>query len=260
MPKSRFAKRGFFSLLVLLVASIVLNILLYQRWRNYCLDLNSTRLDPLGLNSYSTEIPQHVGLDDKPLVVFFGDSRAADWTMPTEVTHVTFINRGIGAQTTAQALGRFPYHVLPLKAKMIVIQLGINDLRTIPLFPEQKGAIIAKCKANIKQIVELSIQYGAHVILTTIFPLGQVSVERRPFWSNDVAIAINDVNQFIKSLQSDKVSILDTVKVLTNGEGITDPVYSKDFLHLNEKGYEALNRELVGCFVRDWSVTPPQRN
>jgi lysophospholipase L1-like esterase len=247
MLMNRFAKTGFFLLVVLLVASIGLNVLLYQRWRNYCLDLNSTRLDPLGLNSYSTEIPQHPGLNDKPLVVFFGDSRAADWIMPTQVKDVTFINRGMGAQTTAQALGRLPYHVLPLKAKMIVIQIGINDLRAIPLFPEQKAGIIAECKANIQQIVELSSQDGAYVILTTIFPLGQVPIERRPFWSDDVAIAINDVNQFISSLQSDKATILDTAKVLTNSEGITAPLYSKDFLHLNVKGYEALNRELVRC-------------
>ena len=248
MSKSQFTKASFFLFLVFLVISIGLNIFLYHRWQSYYLELYRTRLDPLGLNSYSTETPQKKDSADKPLVVFFGDSRAADWIMPTQVKDVTFINRGMGAQTTAQALGRLPYHVLPLKAKMIVIQIGINDLRAIPLIPEQKATIIAKCKANIQQIVELSNKDGAYVILTTIFPLGQVPIERRPFWSDDVAIAINDVNQFIRSLKSAKATILDTAKVLTNGEGIIDPLYCKDFLHLNDKGYEALNRELVRVF------------
>ena len=46
-------------------------------------------------------------------------------------------------------------------------------------------------------------------------------------------------------MESDQVTILDTAKVLANGQGLTDPLYSKDFLHLNEKGYAALNRELI---------------
>jgi lysophospholipase L1-like esterase len=243
---NQLAKVGFVLLLVLLIVSIILNVFLYKQGRKYYLELNRTRLDPLGLNSYSAETPQLAGSADKPLVVFFGDSRAADWIMPTQVTDMAFINRGLVAQTTAQALGRFPYHVPPVEPDVIVIQVGINDLKTIPLFPEQKAAIIANCKANLQHIVELSVQTKAHAILTTIFSLGQLPIERRPFWSDEVEIAIRDVNQFITTLESDQVTIFDTAKVLANGNGITDPLYSKDFLHLNEKGYTALNQVLVG--------------
>ena len=43
----------------------------------------------------------------------------------------------------------------------------------------------------------------------------------------------------------DSVAILDAVEILSNERGITDSRYSKDFLHLNETGYEVLNRELI---------------
>jgi lysophospholipase L1-like esterase len=230
---------------LLLLISVGFNLFLYQQGSDYYLQLSRTRLDPLGLSTYSKNLAQNENIAGKPLVVFFGDSRAADWLTPTQVTNVTFINRGIAAQTTAQALGRFPYHVLPLKPKVIVLQIGVNDLKTIPLFPEQKATIVANCKANIRQIVALSVQNGSQVILTTIFPLGQLPLERKPFWSDEVAIAISEVNQFITSLKSDQVKIFDTAKILANREGITDPAYSRDFLHLNENGYNALNQELV---------------
>lgn len=241
MMKSRYAIA---ILLILLAGSIALNVVLYQQGRAYYLDLNRTRLDPLGLKAFPAGVSTRA--TDKPLVVFFGDSRAAGWSSPSQVSEeMVFINRGIGAQTTAQTLGRFAAHIQPLQPDILILQVGINDLKTIPLFPGQKKAILAGCKANIEQIVGLSTQNGARVILTTIFPLGQLPIERRPFWSEDVAAAVEEINEFIKTLASDQVTVFDTNSVLANSRGITDPLYSKDFLHLNEKGYGALNQQLV---------------
>ncbi len=140
-------------------------------------------------------------------------------------------------------------HVLPLKPAVVLVQAGTNDLKTIPLFPEQKAVIIANCKKNIEEIVTLALSNGSRVILTTIFPLGELPLERRLVWSSDVASAIDDVNEFIVSLKSDRVSIFDSAKVLTGHEGRIDPRFSEDFLHLNAAGYEALNRELLPVLV-----------
>lgn len=84
----------------------------------------------------------------------------------------------------------------PLQPDIVILQVGINDLKTLPLFPERQEEIIANCKTNIQQIVDKSLQADASVILTTIFPLGQLPIERRLFWSEEVALAIDDVNQF----------------------------------------------------------------
>ncbi|MFZ6028295.1 MAG: SGNH/GDSL hydrolase family protein [Chloroflexota bacterium] len=243
MLKNGAVKVGLILLLAFLITSIGLNIYLYRQGRAYYLALNSTRLDPLGVNSYFVEPSQLPA--DKPLAVFFGDSRAADWVPPTEMSEMVFVNRGIGAQTTSQVLARFPVHILPLDADVIVIQVGVNDLKTIPLFPEQKEVIIANCKANIQEIVDLSVQSGTRVVLTTIFPLGRLPLERRPFWSDEVGVAIDDVNSFITTMESEQVKILDTGKYLANSDGITNTSYSRDFLHLNDEGYAVLNRELV---------------
>jgi len=65
-------------------------------------------------------------------VVFFGDSRAYDWPAPSGLEGLEFVNRGIGNQTTAQVLGRFEAHIAPLHPQVVVLQVGINDLKLIP--------------------------------------------------------------------------------------------------------------------------------
>ena len=90
---------------------------------------------------------------------------------------------------------------------------------------------------------------GAVVILTTIFPVGPVSLERLLFWSPAVESAINTVNAFIKAQQSPQVIIMDTYALLSRN-GVRDEQYAFDFLHINAAGYERLNRELTGILER----------
>jgi len=225
-----------------IIISVWLNVFFYFRGNTYYLQLNETRLDPLGLGAFESNKRNENSA--KKIIVFFGDSRAAQWTAPS-IDQFEFINRGIGAQTSAQVVQRFQYHVRPLHPQIIIVQVGINDLKTIPLFPERKTQIVVECKSNIKSIVEQSVQNGARVLLTTIFPLGHIPLERRLFWSDDVAQAIADVNQYILSLKSEHVDIFDTNPILAGADGLVNPTYSHDFLHLNAKGYEALNTELI---------------
>ncbi len=229
-----------------LLASLGLNIFLYQQGQKYYLLLNATGLDPLGLNYY----PNSAEKIEQPVIVFYGDSRAESWQPPNQIKNITIINRGIGGQTTAQVLGRFQQHVASLKPKIIVIQVGVNDLKAIPLFPGQKETIIRNCQTNIRQIVQKSLDTGAKVVVTTIFPLGTLPIERRPFWSDDVAIAINDVNDYIKTLARDRVIVFDSSQILANSQGIVDPKYSQDFLHINSEGYAALNKAIAGILVQ----------
>ena len=236
-------------LAILLISSLGLNCFLYYRGRSYYLQLNLLSLDPLGLDYYETASElQGADTSDLPLVTFFGDSRAASWPAP-EVDTFEFVNRGIGAQTSEQAVLRFDYHVKPLDSDVIVIQIGINDLKTIPLFPERKDSIIGNCKDNIQQIVERSTDLGAVVIVSTIFPIGEVPIERRPFWSDDVAEAIDEVNAYIRSLEGEGVVVFDAYSILVDENGVTDSEYSQDLLHLNDTGYARLNDELVRVLI-----------
>jgi lysophospholipase L1-like esterase len=230
-------------ILVLIGGMFLLNVLLYRWVQSQYLELNQMRLDPLGLSRYPTG-PEPNSMNHRPRVIFFGDSRAYAW-QPPDIQGYEFINRGINGQTTEQSLRRYDYHVRPLNPSVVVIQIGVNDLKNIALFPDQKQSIITNCKNNIEQIVEKSLNTQATVILTTIFPTGEIPFYRQPFWSNEVDLAIREVNMFLSTLATEKVILFDNVPILTNGKDNVLPTYSLDELHLNQSGYKVLNQKLA---------------
>lgn len=229
-------------LVLLLLCSLTLNLLLGRWARQYYLELNNTRLDPLGLTAYSPPVVTPTGASVRFL--FYGDSRAYAWPMPAGFDDWAVLNRGLGGQTTAQILARFDDHVTPLQPEIVLIQAGINDLKTIGLFPARRDIIIATCKKNLAAMVQRATAQGATVILTTVFPTGEPSLLRRPFWSAAIAAAIVDVNLFLQTLANDHVIIFDSAALLSDEAGRLRPEYRYDLLHLNQNGYAALNVKL----------------
>ncbi|RWX51376.1 Lysophospholipase L1, partial [Candidatus Electrothrix marina] len=237
-------------LMGLLAVSLLFNYVLYKQGKQFYLQLNADRLDPVGLSVYPATSPNHQKEKSKAKrIVFLGDSRIADWTQP-EITGYEIFNRGIGGQTSAQTLMRYDAHVMPLAPDIILIQAGVNDLKTIALFPEQRDRILSDVQKNLHEITRKAVDQGATVILTTIFPVGKVPLERRPFWSEDVESALIEANAFIFSLQDEHVVIFDAYSILVSKNGKIQPQYSRDLLHLNKQGYAVLNRELEQFFAR----------
>jgi lysophospholipase L1-like esterase len=238
-------RTAFIILGVLLIASLWGSYQLYQESSGNYRDLQRVRLDPFGLGVFAGEDPAAPAQAGRPVVVFYGDSRAAEWLAP-DLPQFTFVNRGIGSQTTAQVLGRFDQDIAPLQPDYLVVQVGINDLKTLPLFPEQAEAIVQNTKDNTAQIVQRSLAAGVdQVILTTIFPIGAVPLERQLVWSDDVAEAVEEVNAFLATLEGDRVTVIPTAPILAGENGMVQETYSRDTLHLNHEGYAALNKALV---------------
>lgn len=232
-------------ILLLFLISLVYNFIWWRRSQYYYEVIHQIRLDPLGLNVYPTTDDLVEGLQpEQKVVVFFGDSRAYQWPFPSGLPQFKFINRGIHSQTSLQTLERLNAHLIPLEPLIVVVQVGVNDLRMIHLFPEQKDSLIADCKANIAEIVSQSRDSGAIVILSTIFPLGELPLMERLFYTPDVAKAIDEVNAFLLTLKGEDVHLFDTGLILVDKKNIVKREYSSDFLHLNERGYNGLNRQL----------------
>lgn len=233
----------FITVLLLFTLSIVLNISLYSQVRQYQSWLHIVELDPLSI-SYFDDSPVETPTDGSKTVVFYGDSRAAQWPNPI-LDGFWFVNRGIGSQTTAQVTGRYSEHILPLEPDVIVLQVGINDLKTVTLFPERKKEIISNCEENILRIINTSQRSNSVVVVSTIFPIGQAPQDHTQAWSSDIDEAIVVVNDYIRSLSADQVLVLDAASLLSDSNGKLKQEYSLDGLHLNEAGYRALNVELV---------------
>ena len=229
--------------LILLIFSVSLNYYLYDKLKLYISVLYSTELDPLGLSYFQDEHLEHT--NEKPLVVFFGDSRAQFWTSPL-ISEFVFVNRGLGNQTSAQIANRFDEHVKLLKPDIVILQLCINDIKTIPLFPNKKQEIVTNCIENIQRIVQDSLNTNATVIVTTVIPpTEEIPLSRRLIaWSDDVYSAVDEVNTYILSMSGEHLIVFDTAKLISNEKRMMKPEYSSDHLHLNSVGHEILNREL----------------
>jgi lysophospholipase L1-like esterase len=166
---------------------------------------------------------------------------------PPKIDGYDVVNLGIGNQTTEQALLRFDADVAPLHPAAVVVQVGVNDLKALPLFPARQDEIVRGCKANIARIVEKSRALGAKVILLTIFSLGDVPIYRRAVWSSaPVAHAIDDVNAYLRSLASgDAVVVVDSAATLDAEPGKVKGPYQVDYLHENAAAYSALDERVV---------------
>lgn len=240
-------------ILALFAISVFLNLVAYRLYRIYSRTITMLRLDPFELHKYplvDTHLVDAKLIDsEKVRVVFFGDSRAYAWPQLGGLISFEFINRGISAQTSAQVAGRFARHVLSLQPDVIVLQVGINDLKSISVFPANKSVIIAECKKNIANIVSKALQHNMIVILTTILPYDKhIPFYYQNDWSYVTMDLLIDVNQFLTSLADDKVFILDTAEIVADEDGYLREEYRKDFLHLNQAGYNALNAHMLGMF------------
>ena len=103
-------------------------------------------------------------------VVFMGNSITQGWKdygNPELFSDSTsYINRGIGGQTTPQMLVRFRADVIALKPKAVVILAGINDIA------ENTGpTTLEMIQNNIVSMVELAKANQIKVIISSILPL-----------------------------------------------------------------------------------------
>ncbi len=228
-------------LVLAIVVSLIANVVLVLAAKRLYAARCAVELDPIGLATF--------GPGDAPVstasVVLFGDSRAAHWTTPETIAGLPVFNRGVSGQTTAQVLARFDAHVLSLQPQVVIIEVGMNDLKSIPLFAAKADWIVDQCFRNIESMVSTVVARGASVVLVTIFPVGEVPLYRRPIYSGQVDAAIRTVNNRIRGLAGERVRVLDADTFFLGGDGRLRAGFGKDMLHLNPAGYRELNLRLV---------------
>ena len=158
------------SLVILLLSitlTVFISLLFVCKLNSYKADLRF-RLDPL--EESRLEIQANSGEYGFWII---GDSRAASW----ETSQLGFIrmhsyNLGIGGQTSRQVLERFRNDLDESRPFCILIQVGINDLKSIGLLED--GSITQNCVLNILQILETCKEYEIKAIYSSIFPPGDI--------------------------------------------------------------------------------------
>ena len=120
-----------FAGLALFAASIAANVTFACLWVREVESGHAARLDPAGLEVHAADRARPPA-DGRPVLVLFGDSRAAMWPPPAGLPEYAVENRGVGYQTTAQIALRIDADVAPLHPAVVVLEAGVNDLKRLP--------------------------------------------------------------------------------------------------------------------------------
>ncbi|GIW71833.1 MAG: hypothetical protein KatS3mg102_1375 [Planctomycetota bacterium] len=179
-------------------------------------------------------------------MVLFGASRIEQWEPPPAGAGYALANRGVGGQSSAEALARLERDVLALAPALVVVQTGMNDLVRLPRAPAHQQRVIAACVANLAAIARRIAASGARVLLLEIFPPGPPPPADSPRWAAAALPgAVRAANLRLRALAGGPIAVLDCAPVLAGADGRLRPEFAEGTLHLNAAAYRALNRVVV---------------
>lgn len=169
-------------------------------------------------------------------VVFMGNSITEGWAsyMPEMFDNQTYINRGIGGQTTPQMLLRFRQDVIAHQPKVVVILAGTNDIAgNTPLKDLETVA------GHLFSMAELARQHDIKVILCSVVPAAEYPWRKgkRP------DVKIPQLNKMIQDYcNENKIHYLDYFIAMTDGNGGLIESYGYDGVHPDEDGYKVMTK------------------
>ena len=174
---------------------------------------------------------------DEKRVVFMGNSITEGWTTHDPdffSKNKSFINRGIGGQTTPQMLVRFRNDVINLNPSLVVILAGTNDIagNTGP-------TTLENIYGNIISMAELAKANNIKVILCSVLPVYEYP------WSPGLEPAekIVGLNAMLHSYaKKNNVDYVDFHSAMSDDRNGMKAEYSDDGVHPNIEGYKVMDK------------------
>lgn len=169
-------------------------------------------------------------------VVFFGDSITAGWPLDQFFPGRPYVNRGIGGQTTSQALVRFRQDVIDLKPAAVVILLGTNDIAG------NTGAIsVGDIEGNLASMAELARAHAIAVVFSSVTPVHDYTPQSDIAFPLRPPATIRALNDWLRTYcAGGAATYLDYYSALIDGQGLLRKELASDGLHPNHKGYEIM--------------------
>jgi len=166
-------------------------------------------------------------------VVFIGDQITESWGRTSSFfPGRSYLNRGIGGQTSPQMLVRFRQDVIALKPRVVVIQAGTNDIAGVT-GPGTRGTL----SDYIMSMTELAKANGIRVVLASITPVCDcttVQTDLRP------PRKIAEWNDWLKGYATESESVyLDYYSSLATGSNFRKE-FTVDGLLPNATGYAVM--------------------
>jgi len=169
-------------------------------------------------------------------VVFFGDSITDIWKLPQYFKEKSYVNRGIGGQTTVQMLIRFRQDVIDLKPAVVVILAGTNDIagNTGPMSLED-------IEANYASMADIARAHGIAVVFSSVTPVSNYTPQSADMFATRSPEKILAMNRWLKDYcAANRHVYLDYFSAMVDEKGWLRHGLSADGLHPNDAGYRIM--------------------
>ncbi|MBT8239584.1 MAG: SGNH/GDSL hydrolase family protein [Croceitalea sp.] len=175
---------------------------------------------------------------NKNRVVLMGNSITEGWSIyrPEFFEGKSYINRGIGGQTTPQMLLRFRQDVIDLKPAIVVILAGTNDIagNTGPMTLEL-------IRDNILSMVELAQSNNIIPIVASVLPA--FDYPWRPGLQPNIKIPKLNAMLF-KISNEKKIMYLDYFTAMADENNGLPKALASDGVHPTKEGYKIMEKLL----------------
>ncbi len=171
---------------------------------------------------------------DPHRVVFMGNSITEGWSGKglNFFDNPSYINRGIGGQTTSQMVLRFRQDVVQLSPQIVVILAGINDIAG-----NTGETTLPQIMDNIKTMCEIASANGISVILSSVLPA--YDFPWRP--GLNPAEKVVELNKMIKAYAIEKNhGYLDYFSHMADHRNGMKKGLASDEVHPTVEGYEVM--------------------
>jgi lysophospholipase L1-like esterase len=173
-------------------------------------------------------------------VVFMGDSITDAWPQRAAEFFAgkPYVGRGISGQTTPQMLVRLRPDVIDLKARVVVILAGTNDIagNTGPTSNEE-------IQGNLASMAQLAKANGLRVVMASIQPVSNyhTAPSAVPQTILRPMDRIRSINEWMKKYAAAEGHVyLDYFSAMVDDKGLLREDLSTDDLHPNAKGYAVM--------------------
>jgi lysophospholipase L1-like esterase len=187
------------------------------------------------LNRYQTENDKLSPLKlREKRIVFMGDSITELWSVvhPSFFSEKSYVNRGIGGQTSPQMLVRFRADVIALNPSVVVLLAGANDIA------QNTGPSTLEMIANnIISMVELAKANHIKVILCSILPAIDFPW-RKGLQPAEKIVTLNKM--ILEYADANDILYLDYYSVMVDDQKGLNSIYSEDGVHPNKAGYKVM--------------------
>ena len=178
---------------------------------------------------------------DEKRVVFIGNSITEGWLQDSLslFKNKSYINRGIGGQTTPQIKHRFMQDVVELKPKAVVILAGINDIA------QNTGYIsIPDIASNIEDMTIMAKINDIKVVICSVLPSNYFPW-RPQILPADKVITLNILLKEI--VHKNEVIYLDYYPEMVDDKKGMREAYTTDGVHCTIEGYKAMELVIEKC-------------